>query len=80
MRSSFAGSHSQSPSGQVKGKAPVVEDVLLTPRGPIIGPALEGDFGAISLRAVWLDARSARGFMQAHRAGSLAAFRNEFSS
>jgi penicillin amidase len=64
---------------QVKGRSPVTEDVLVTPRGPIIGPALRGEVGAISLRAVWLDAKPARGFLNAHRARSFEAFRAEFA-
>ncbi len=64
---------------EVRGREPVVEDVLVTPRGPIIGPALQGDVGAVSLRAVWLDAKPARGFLTAHRARSFDAFRREFA-
>ncbi|HEX5371029.1 MAG TPA: penicillin acylase family protein [Dehalococcoidia bacterium] len=63
---------------KIRGKRPVVEEVLVTPRGPIIGPVLQGDAGAISLRAMWLDAKPARGFLTAHRARSFEAFRQEF--
>jgi penicillin amidase len=63
---------------EVKGRSPVVEDVLVTPRGPIISPALAGDLPAISIRAVWLDAKPARGFLRVHEARSLEAFRAEF--
>ncbi|HWC31402.1 MAG TPA: penicillin acylase family protein, partial [Dehalococcoidia bacterium] len=45
---------------EVKGRSPVTEEVLVTPRGPIIGPALSGEVGAVSMRAAWLDARPAR--------------------
>jgi penicillin G amidase len=62
----------------VKGRPPVTEDVLVTPRGPIVGPALEGGLGALSLRAVWLDAKPARGFLTIHRARSFEEFRREF--
>ena len=72
---------------EVKGAPSVVEEVLVTPRGPIVGPALEGDLGAISLRAVWLDPKPARGLLTAHRAclagrqaRSFAAFRAEFGA
>jgi penicillin amidase len=64
---------------EVRGKRPIVEDVLVTPRGPIIGPALQGEPGAVSLRAVWLDAKPARGFLTAHKARSFEAFRREFA-
>ncbi|MFQ5795121.1 MAG: penicillin acylase family protein [Candidatus Bipolaricaulia bacterium] len=60
---------------RVKGGETVEEEVLVTPRGPIIGPALEGEVGAISLRATWLDPRPAKGFFQIHRARSFEAFR-----
>lgn len=56
----------------VRGAAPVVEDVLITPRGPVIGPALEGEFEAISLRAVWLDALPVQGLLRIHLARSFA--------
>ena len=48
---------------RVKGGAPVVEQVLLTPEGPVIGPALEGEVGAVSLRATWLEPRPLRGLL-----------------
>jgi penicillin amidase len=64
---------------KVRGRSPVTEDVLVTPRGPVIGPALAGEVGAISMRAVWLDARPARGFLFAHKARSFEAFRAEFA-
>jgi len=63
---------------QVRGRSSVTEDVLVTPRGPIIGPALRGEVGAISMRAIWLDAKPARGFLRAHKARSFEAFRAEF--
>ena len=63
---------------EVKGRPPVTEDVLVTPRGPVIGPALRGGLGAISLRALWLDARPARGFLEAHKARSFEQFRELF--
>lgn len=63
----------------VRGRSPVVEDVLVTPRGPVIGPALNDVPAAISMRAVWLDARPARGFLRAHNARSFEEFRGEFA-
>jgi penicillin G amidase len=60
---------------EVKGSEPVVEEVLITPRGPIIGPALAGDPGAISIRAVWLDAVPLRGLLDVHRSRSFEQFR-----
>lgn len=63
---------------QLKGGEPVEEEVLVTPRGPIIGPALEGKVGAISLRATWLDPRPVNGLLQIHRARSFEEFRRAF--
>ena len=39
----------------VKGGDPVLEEVLETPHGPIIGPSLADDEAAIAIRATWLD-------------------------
>lgn len=62
----------------VKGGDPVEEKVLITPRGPIIGPALEGEVGAISLRATWLNPRPMNGLFQIHRARSFEELRRTF--
>ena len=61
---------------RVKGGAVLEEEVLVTPRGPIIGPALEGDVGSISLRATWLAPGPARGLFDIHRARSFEEFRS----
>jgi penicillin amidase len=60
----------------VKGGQVQIEKVLVTARGPIIGPALEGDPGAISIRAVWLDAAPLRGLLDVHRSRSFEQFRS----
>ena len=39
----------------VKGDESVVEEVLETPHGPVIGPAFSDNEAAIAMRAVWLD-------------------------
>lgn len=62
----------------VKGGQSIQEEVLVTPRGPIIGPALEGEAGAISLCATWLCLRPLRGLLQTHRATSFEEFRRCF--
>ncbi len=62
---------------QIKGSASVEEDILITPRGPIIGPALEGEVGAISLRATWLDSRPLNWFQVLH-ARTFEEFRSAF--
>jgi penicillin amidase len=62
----------------IKGADPVIEDVLITSRGPIIGPALDGEVGAISLSATWLALRPMKGLFQVHRAQSFNEFRRYF--
>ncbi len=64
---------------QVKGAGTVEEEVLYTPRGPIIGPALDGELGAISMRAVWLDALPIRGFLSTLQATTVEEFRAPFA-
>ncbi len=63
---------------RVKGEPDVVEEVLVTPRGPIIGPALDSDVGAISIRATWLDPHPIEGLLTMHRARSFDEFRGAF--
>ena len=64
----------------VKGESDVVEEVATTARGPIIGPPLEDEDGAISLKAMWLDARPTRGLLTSYRARSLDEFRLAFET
>ncbi|HMJ13097.1 MAG TPA: penicillin acylase family protein [Polyangiaceae bacterium] len=47
---------------RVKGKPDVVERVVVTPRGPIVGPALGEHGDALSLRGTWMAARSVGGY------------------
>ena len=63
----------------VKGADPVEEEVLLTPRGPLISPALDGELGAISMRAIWLDALPIGGFLGTLRARTVEEFRAPFA-
>ena len=60
----------------VKGGPDVVERVLDTPRGPLVGPALGGGEAAMSMRATWLDPRPVQGLLQVHRARTFQEFRN----
>lgn len=62
----------------VKGQRDVIEEILVTSRGPIITPLLHDVRLCISLRAVWLEARPTRGFLDASRATSYEAFRSSF--
>lgn len=63
----------------VRGGEPVTERVVITPHGPIIGPAIEGAPEAISLRATWLTPGPVRGFLAAARARTFQEFRREFA-
>jgi penicillin amidase len=47
----------------IKGGESVVEEVLETPHGPIIGPALAENEAAVALRATWLDPVPGRGML-----------------
>jgi penicillin amidase len=54
----------------VRGAAPLTEEVLIAPRGPIIGSVQEGASEAIALRGVWLDPLPIQGLLRIHRARS----------
>ena len=62
----------------VKGKEDLVEEVKVTPRGPILSPILPGEAAAISIRAKWLEALPIRGLLTAVRARSFDEFRGAF--
>src|SRR5262249_14110631 len=62
----------------VKGDAPVTERVLVTPRGPLVGPALPGAPEGLSLRAVWLDNLPMRGFFVLDNVRNFAELRSAF--
>jgi penicillin amidase len=54
----------------IKGGETVVERVLETPRGPIVGPAFDGAHAALSIRATWRDPRRYTGLLRAQHAKS----------
>jgi penicillin amidase len=62
----------------VKGAAPVTERVLITPRGPIISPALVETAEALSMRAAWLDPVPITGLFRVGQVQSFAEFRAAF--
>jgi penicillin amidase len=64
---------------RVRGGSTAVEEVVETPRGPIVGPALEGEVGAISFKVFWLDPAPVEGLLGVHRAGSFEEFRQLFA-
>jgi penicillin amidase len=63
----------------VKGGPAVTERVLITPRGPIVSPALADTPQALSLRATWLDAAPIEGFFRLGEVRTFAAFRRAFA-
>jgi penicillin amidase len=64
---------------EVRGGQPLTERVLVTPRGPIISPFLDGAPAAVSLSAVWLRPMPIRGFLACLRARDFDAFRQGFA-
>ncbi|MGL6096190.1 MAG: penicillin acylase family protein [Fimbriiglobus sp.] len=64
---------------RVKNGPDVVEDVLLTPRGPLLSPAVTGTREAVSIAAVWLQPRPLRGFFDSLRAKDFDTFRWGFA-
>ena len=63
----------------VRGASPVVEDVVVTARGPIVTPILDGVTPALSLSAVWLTPAPVRGLLDVVRARDFEAFRGGFA-
>jgi penicillin amidase len=63
---------------EVRGSRPVVEQVLVTPNGPIVSPALHGVPYALSLRATWLEPRPVAGFLRSFKARTFEEFRGSF--
>jgi penicillin amidase len=55
----------------VKGDDDVVIEVLETPHGPIVGPALDETEASIAMRAIWLDTTSVAGLLTTHKAKSV---------
>lgn len=65
---------------RVRGGDDTVEEVLDTPRGPVVSPALPGRDRALSLSGTFLDARPLRGFFGLPRARDVPAFRRLFTT
>lgn len=64
----------------VRGGDPVTEEVLMTPHGPIVGPALPGAHEALSMAATWLRPQRATSFLDAGRAESVADLRAQLAA
>jgi penicillin amidase len=63
----------------VKGGAPEEIEVLITDRGPIVGPALNGEFSALSMAATWLQPRPLGAIFEMGRLRSFSGLRALFS-
>lgn len=63
---------------RVKGAEAVEEQVLMTRRGPIIGPALAGEVGAVSMCTTWLKPYPIDGLLRMHRVRSFKEFSQAF--
>jgi len=59
----------------VKGGKQVQEEVLITPRGPIVSPALEGEPGAVSIQATWMQNWPIGSVLRMYRARTWEQFR-----
>ena len=55
---------------EIKGSDSVEIDILETDRGPIVGPAFDGPFGALSMSATWFDAGNAGAMFEVCRIDS----------
>ena len=65
----------------VRGVGTLVEEVLVTPRGPIITSLLaSATLPPLSLSATWLRPQPVRGLLDAHRADDFESFRSAFSA
>lgn len=64
----------------VRGGAPVTVTVLETDRGPVVGPAFEGPFGALSMSAMWLRPGSLGGSLELGRMRSLDDLRRTYAA
>ena len=63
---------------RVKGRTDEVEEIVVTPRGPLVSPLLQDIPYAISLRAVWLEPLPFVGFLGVPRARTFEEFRGYF--
>ena len=63
---------------RVKGKPDIVEKVHITPRGPIVTPALSVNGVSLAMRAVWLDPLPLRGLMDSPSSSDFKSFRQPF--
>jgi penicillin amidase len=65
---------------RVKGKATVIEEVTVTPRGPLLTPLINGGGYSLSIRAVWMQPRPVHGFLRAVRTRTIEELREAFEA
>ncbi|MBY0458614.1 MAG: penicillin acylase family protein, partial [Gemmataceae bacterium] len=65
---------------RVKGAPDAVEEVRITPRGPILTPLVPDVPHALSLAAIWLQPRPLEGFLKSPMARSFEEFRRAFAA
>ena len=65
---------------EVRGEEPVQLQVLETDRGPIVGPAFNGPFGALSMSATWLEPASVGATIDLCQVRSFADLRSVYGS
>ncbi len=63
---------------QVRGKPSVVEEVPITGLGPLLTPLIDGAGYAISIRAIWMQARPIHGFLRVGSVRDAEQFRAAF--
>lgn len=64
---------------KVRYRKAITEEVVVTPRGPIVGPALDGEIGALSIGSFWLGDHPVEGFLRVHKSRSFDEFRKTFA-
>lgn len=64
---------------KVRYKRAITEKVVITPRGPVVSPALDESVGALSLNSFWLREVPVEGFLRVHRTTGFEQFRRWFA-
>ena len=65
---------------KIRGRPSILEEVLVTPRGPQICPPIDGSGYAISIRAAWMEPKPIHGLMRVHRAQNCEELRQTFAA
>ncbi len=61
-------------------KTPLVEEILITPRGPIISDLIDGFGEALSMKATWMTPRPVNGLTDFHKATDFHTCRDHFKN